>query len=308
MAEMKLRGPRFCISITDPEYPSLLKDIQGAPERLYGIGDYTLLDSPSMAVIGARKATPYGLACVERFTKQASERGLTIVSGGAIGCDQAAHRAAVSAGGKTVVVFGSGYDQVYPKRGYRLFQEAIDTGGVVISENEPDMPPLPALFAQRNRIIAGLVRLLLIAEAGLPSGTFSTADAALNANREIAVVPGCITSPESRGSNRLLMQGAHPVLDEETFASILEYAFLEEPLSLTCPNPDRSLGTSEDIEALVQSDKVLKALSAAKYSAMELADYFQIPPSELSMKLADYELKGYIKRGYDGRYQCCVVT
>ncbi len=304
MQEMKLRGPRFCIHISDPEYPPLLKEIPSAPQKLYGIGDYSLLLTPSMATIGARKATPYGLACTERFTRQAAKRGLTIVSGGAIGCDQAAHRAALDAGGKTIVVFGPGYDCVYPKRGNKLFQEAIDCGGVVLSENEPDMPPLPALFVRRNRIIAGLARLLLIAEAGLPSGTFTTADVALNAGREIAVVPGCITSPESRGANQLIMQGAHPVLDDEIFDGILEYAFIQEPLSLTCPNPGAKKVISADTTELVKTDPVLKALTAAKYSAMELADYFSISPADLSVKLSNYELKGFIKRGYDGRYQC----
>lgn len=110
-----------------------------------------------------------------------------------------------------MVVLGGGCDCIYPESNRDLFQEVVDKGGAVISEHQWQFPPMPYTFRARNRIIAGLSRATLIVEAGLPSGTFSTADDALSSNREVLVVPGAITSPTSRGANRLLYQGATPI-------------------------------------------------------------------------------------------------
>ncbi len=303
-----LEGVRFTLEPDDEAYPALLRGIADPPHCLYGIGDAAVLNNPSIAVIGARKATPYGLSCVEHFTSIAARRGLTIVSGGAMGCDQAAHRTALENDARTVVVFGSGVDVVYPKRAGGLFQEVIDDGGAIISENPPTMQPLPGLFPRRNRIIAGLARLLLIGEAGLPSGTFSTADAALNAGREVSVVPGSITSPESRGANRLLCQGATPVVDEESFEHALDDAFALQPLSLMehyeTQTPSKKGGMSP--QEAVENDPLLRALAAQKYFPEELTAYFDLTAGEVVKRLSEYELQGLVTRGYDGRYQCCV--
>lgn len=120
-----------------------------------------------------------------------------------------------------MVVLGGGCDCIYPESNRDLFQEVVDKGGAVISEHQWQFPPMPYTFRARNRIIAGLSRATLIVEAGLPSGTFSTADDALSSNREVLVVPGAITSPTSRGANRLLYQGATPIVDEETFEDVI---------------------------------------------------------------------------------------
>ena len=120
-----------------------------------------------------------------------------------------------------MVVLGGGCDCIYPESNRDLFQEIIDKGGAVISEHQWQFPPMPYTFRARNRIIAGLSRATLIVEAGLPSGTFSTADDALSSNREVLVVPGAITSPTSRGANRLLYQGATPIVDQETFEDVI---------------------------------------------------------------------------------------
>lgn len=294
-----LKGQRFELKLEDAQYPSILRDIPDPPQVLYGIGDPAALQ-PGVAIIGSRKATPYGLTCTERFASYAARKGLTIIAGGARGCDLAAHRTAVELETPTVVVFGSSSDVVYPKSGRAVFQRAIDQGGAVISEQPWGTPPLPPLFPQRNRIIAGLAVLLVIAEAGLPSGTFSTADAALLQGKEVAVVPGAITSPNARGSNRLLCQGATPVIDYDTFDDCLEQAFVRHPFAMVQDSP---VAEGDGMQELLEQDDVLRALSADAYRPEELSAYFGFSCAELARRLSQYEIQGLVERGRDGRYQ-----
>lgn len=212
----RISGPRRELAPDDPLFPAALRSIPSPPGRLYVIGDPEALQE-GLAVVGARKATPYGVGCAKRFAGMAAERGVTIVSGGARGCDAAAHRAALEKGAKTVAFLGGGCDEPYPAENAGLFQRIVDGGGAVVSEQEWGMPPLPYMFRARNRLIAGLSKATLIVEAGLPSGTFSTADEALAAGKEVLAVPGSITSKQSRGANRLIYQGATPVADDDAF-------------------------------------------------------------------------------------------
>lgn len=213
-------GPRWEIERGDALYPAAFESVSAPPKCLYLVGDPSAL-SEGLAVVGARKATPYGLGCARRFARIAARRGVVIVSGGARGCDAEAHRAALAEGGKTVAFLGGGCDKIYPAEHRGLFQDIVDAGGALVSEHPWDFPPVPYAFRARNRLIAGLARATLIVEAGLPSGTFSTADEALSAGREVLVVPGAITSASSRGANRLLYQGAAPIVDDESFADAL---------------------------------------------------------------------------------------
>ncbi len=217
---MALAGERFELKRGEAGYPPKLEAIGDPPDVLYGIGSPDAL-KPGLAVIGARKATPYGLGCARRFASRAAEKGVVIISGGARGCDSEAHRAALEAHGLTVAVLGGGCDKLYPSEHFSLFQSIIDAGGAVISEHSWDVDPKGFCFRARNRIIAGLSEAVLIVEAGLPSGTFSTADNALDYGRDVLVVPGAITSYTSRGSNRLLLQGAVPVVDDDSFDDAL---------------------------------------------------------------------------------------
>ena len=220
MPGVTLKGPRYEIDQKSQAFPEALAHIAEPPERLYLIGNAEAL-MPGLAVIGARKATPYGLTCARRFARLAAEKGVNIISGGARGCDSEAHKAALAAQGSTVVFLGGGCDRLYPPEHFELFQRIVDAGGAIASEHPWDYPPVPYAFRARNRLIAGLADAVLIVEAGLPSGTFSTADEALDAGKEVLVVPGSITSETARGSNRLLYQGATPVIDDETFEDVL---------------------------------------------------------------------------------------
>ena len=219
-----IKGPRFELARGDDGYPAQLDTIANPPEKLFGVGSAGAL-VPGLAVVGARRATPYGIGCARRFARLASEKGVTIISGGALGCDSEAHKAALESSGRTVAVLGGGCDKPYPARHTQLFQKIVDNGGAIVSENTWDTESMPYMFRERNRIIAGLSAAVLIVEAGLPSGTFSTADEALDAGRDVLVVPGCIVSAASHGSNRLLLQGATPIVDDDSFCDVLFSVF-----------------------------------------------------------------------------------
>lgn len=215
---------RHVIGIGDSRYPALLAEAGRPPDELYVIGDPAALAVPMVAVIGARRATPYGLACARRFAALAVQTGFCVVSGGARGVDAEAHRAALEAGGRTVAVLGGGIDRPYPHEHAPLFERIAGSGGAVASEQPWDAPPLPWMFRARNRIVAGLACAVVVCEAGLPSGTLSTCDDALGAGREVLAVPGPITSAASAGPNRLLLCGASPVVDDESLMAVLESA------------------------------------------------------------------------------------
>lgn len=254
-----VEGPRWVLERSDERFPEALRRIADPPERLYGVGDASALQQ-GLAVVGARKATPYGRDCAHRFALRAAKRGVVIISGGARGCDAEAHRAAIEAGAPTVVFLGGGCDMIYPKENRALFQEVVRTGGALVSEHDWSVPPLPYMFRARNRLIAGLARATLIVEAGLPSGTFTTADDALEASREVLVVPGSIDSKQSRGANRLIYQGATPVVDDETFDDQLFYIFGLLKMEDARPRPELALTDLDEtlLDALTASPLTLE--------------------------------------------------
>lgn len=215
-----LRGERAVLRREREGYPEAFLRLKEPPACLYVVGDPAALQE-GLAIVGARKATPYGRWCAGHFAEHAARRGVAVLSGGARGCDAAAHEGALGVGGTTVVFLGGGADRLYPAEHASLFQRVVDGGGAVVSEQEWETPPKPWMFRLRNRLIAGLAKATLIVEAGLPSGTFSTADEALAAGRDVLAVPGAITSRSSAGANRLISQGAHPIVDDDSFEDAL---------------------------------------------------------------------------------------
>lgn len=160
---MVLEGPRFEIGRDDAAFPAALAAISNPPERLFGVGNPDVLRE-GLAVVGARRATPYGRSAAKRFAGRAAERGVVIISGGARGCDAVAHEAALAAGAPTVAFLGGGCNQIYPAENAGLFQRIISGGGAVVSEHPWDFPPQGYTFRARNRLIAGLARATLIVE------------------------------------------------------------------------------------------------------------------------------------------------
>lgn len=304
-----LKGERTVIPFGSPHYPDALAAIRHPPESLYVIGSVDAL-CEGLAVVGARRATPYGLACAERFAGLAARAGIPIISGGALGCDAQAHRAALGEGAPTVAFLGGGCDCLYPARHQGLFQDIVDAGGAVVSEHEWDFPPLPYAFRERNRLIAGLARATLIVEAGLPSGTFSTADEALAANRDVLVVPGAITSKTSAGANRLLYQGATPIVDDETFSDVLFSLFgclkLRTGDALEI-DAGEGLGSVRPSCGSQFENVLLEALRAEPMRMDEMRRVVVIPAGAESTRwvasqLAQLEGKGLVCRYPDGRY------
>lgn len=208
------------VSISDAEYPKLLKEIHDPPETLYVCGTLPWIkdsDLWSIAIVGTRKPTEYGKTIARQFADDLAAAGAVIVSGAAIGIDSEAHRGALKARGKTVAVIGSGMDRdsFYPKSSWSLAEAIIKEGGAVISEYAPGTPALPHHFLARNRIIVGLSQGIILVEAQERSGTQATARFALEENRDLFAVPGSIFSLTSRGPNRLIKEGATPLLASE---------------------------------------------------------------------------------------------
>src|SRR5690348_710634 len=196
------------IPFQDARYPDLLKQIYDPPLALYVRGDFGILSSPGIGVVGTRHPTPYGMGMAERLSNDLASRGLVIVSGMARGVDTHAHRGALNGKGKTVAVWGTGIDVPYPRDNRRIAEAIVDSGGALISEFPIGTFAAPQNFPIRNRIISGLSLGVLVVEAGEYSGTRITARCALEQGREIFAVPGNVTNRNSWGPNTLIKQGA----------------------------------------------------------------------------------------------------
>ena len=314
-----LHGPRFEISAEDARYPDALRKVQNPPGRLYVVGNPDAMRE-GLAVVGARRATPYGVSCARRFASMAAERGIAIISGGARGCDAVAHEAALAAGAQTVAFLGGGLEHLYPAEHEPLFQRIVDAGGAVVSEHDWDFYPMPFAFRERNRLIAGLALATLIVEAGLPSGTFSTADAALAAGREVLVVPGAITSAASKGANRLIYQGATPIVDDESFADILFSLFgclRQEHVAAdgAAGEDDAGKGGRRASRGRgdAASDALLEALNAEPLGMEALREIAlrhagaEEAIAWLMVQLASMQREGLIAQYPDGRYGPCAA-
>lgn len=193
------------------QYPDMLREIKNCPEELFCIGDISLLKRRCIAVAGSRSTTVYGRNMAVRFAGDISRAGFVVVSGMARGIDTCAHRGALDAGGDTIAVLGCGVNVCYPRENADLKKE-IEQKGLVISEYPPDTEPQRYFFPQRNRLISGLSEVTLIVQARNNSGALITAEFAAEQGREVCAVPGNIDSQYNIGSNKLIREGATPVL------------------------------------------------------------------------------------------------
>jgi DNA processing protein len=283
------------IAQTHALYPACLRDSPRPPRALRGFGDPTLL-RPGLAIVGSRRATPYGLSCARIFAEWAAEHGVVVISGAAYGCDMAAHTAALESGGSTVAVLGCGADLDYPRSAARLLAQ-VRRSGAVISELPWGAPPLPYHFPERNRIIAGLAAVVLVVEAGLPSGTFITADHALDAGRSVLAVPGSVFSDNSRGCNRLIQQGARPVVEISDLAEELEAAGLLAPETRLARSAFAA-GSGGN----AASKRLREALASDPMRPDDAARALGLDIVTLARQLTVLEAEGQITRYPDGRY------
>jgi DNA processing protein len=197
------------LTAEDPRYPASLRELVPAPV-LWVRGTLETNDALAIAIVGARRASPYGLEVATQLAGDLAARGVTIVSGFARGVDSAAHRAALDAGGRTIAVLGCGIDVVYPPENRRL-ADAVTARGALVTQFPPGAAPLPYHFPTRNRTLAALALGVVVVEAAERSGSLSTAGFAADLGREVYAVPGKITSPTSAGVHRLLRDGARLV-------------------------------------------------------------------------------------------------
>ena len=205
---------RFGVEIVTPAdaaYPPRLKEQASHPLALYVKGDVSLLSSPSVAIVGTRRSTPYGLDQAFKLSRDLAAHGWTILSGLALGIDAESHRGALAAQGKTVGIIGSGLDKFYPEENRALAREIVEKGGAVVSEFPFGRPPDQQTFPQRNHVVAALARGVIAVEAPLKSGTLITTSLAVDMGRVVMAVPGRVDSRASGGCLALLRDGARLV-------------------------------------------------------------------------------------------------
>lgn len=235
---MEREGIR-AVSRGDAEYPGLLKEIHDPPPVLFVKGAFLPDDADSVAIVGSRDASAYGLRMAERLAFDLALAGITVVSGMARGIDSAAHKGAMKAGGRTIAVMGSGFRHIYPSESGKLVQE-ISAQGAVVTEFPSDVGPLKYNFPKRNRIISGLSKGVVVVEAAAKSGALITADFALEQGREVFAVPGMADSGMSGGSNRLIKDGAKLVTSAGDIMEEIKMTFPERA-------KDRGAGTQRVI-------------------------------------------------------------
>ncbi len=192
----------------DENYPGRLLEIYDPPSVLWVRGDASLLNEPGIAVVGTRHPSPYGAGMAEMLARDLARRGLVVLSGMARGVDTCAHKGALDIGGKTVAVWGTGIDVIYPKENKRLAEQIIMQGGAILSEYPVGTFPAPQNFPIRNRILSGMSVGVLVVEAAEYSGTRITARCAIEQNRDVYAVPGNATNKNAWGPNTLIKQGA----------------------------------------------------------------------------------------------------
>ena len=268
----------------DPHYPAALEDCPDPPRTLWARGDLALLDRPTVAIVGTRRATAYAERVTRQLATTLARAGATVISGLARGVDAAAHRGALEVDGGTVAVLGTGVDVCYP-RGHAALQRDIGQRGLLLSELAPLDPAHGGSFPRRNRIIAALARVTIVVEAGVKSGALITARYALDMNRTVAAVPGPIDVPQAQGSNELLRDGASIV------ASMADALAL---LGLTAP-----IRLSELPEGGTERT-VWQALDAGGLDLESLAARASLPAHEALAAVSALELRGLVECALTG--------
>lgn len=268
------------ISPDKSEFLSRTSVIAKPPKSLWYLGKVPN-PAPTVAIVGSRKPTPYGREITLRLASALAARGVIIVSGLALGHDALAHRGALDAGGITVAVQGNGLSQLYPRTNHNLAHEILAKNGMIVSEYEPDVPVHAFRFLERNRIVAALADVVIIVEAATRSGTLNTAMHALDQGKELMAVPGNITSPQSAGCNRLIAQGAAPVLSVEDVFARLDMGSVQSSAAARGDDPHQTL--------------ILQLIGAGVRDGDEIISQSKLSASEVSQTLTMLEINDVIR-------------
>lgn len=263
-----------------PVYPALLKEIRDYPKELYYIGDPKLLEEKCVSIVGSRKTNQYGRSTAYSFGKALGQRGITVVSGMAVGIDTCAHEGALQEKGNTAAVLACGLDLCYPPRNREL-KGKIESAGIVLSEYPPGTAAQRYYFPQRNRIISGLSPLTVVVQAGNRSGALITAELAADQGRDVGAVPGNIDSEYNLGSNKLLREGAFALTGVQDLLEASGVSVLSEP---------------EAERMLSDEEKQLYFLlcSHGEMSLDQLAFYLKKPANEVGSLAIVMEMKGIV--------------
>lgn len=266
------------LTVVDEEYPKELLSLSQPPLALYLKGN--LFELPRVAVVGSRRCSDYGRRVAFKLGKFLSERGIPVVSGLALGIDSQAHKGALVGGGKTVAVLGSSLDCPYPETNRGLLLKIIRSGGGVLSEFPFKTKAKPAFFPRRNRIVAALSDVVVVVEAREKSGTSITVNFALELGKEVVAVPGNIDSPFSKGTNRLILDGALPLTSFEDLLSLFPH--LKPPF-----RKETFLSKGSDVYSLLKEEPL---------TCDEIAFRLKLPVSKVNSLLSYLEVKGLVKR------------
>jgi DNA processing protein len=276
----------------DPRVPSALVAIGDCPPALWYRGSLACFDAPAVAIVGSRAASHVALETAERLGSGLASRGITVVSGLARGVDSAAHRGALTTG-RTIAVLGSGLDRVYPSEHAGLAGE-IAVSGLVLSEYPPGTPPLGFHFPMRNRLISGLSRAVVVIEASDKSGSLITAACALEQGRDVMAVPGNVLSGRNRGGHALIRDGAKIVEGVDDIVA---------ELGLAAAPAESAQDDATSTGSAVSTDPVLRRMDAGHlYDLDALAGASGLDATRLLPRLADLELRGFIRRVGGGRF------
>lgn len=280
-------------TIHENEYPENLKNIYDPPPVLYVKGELVREDALAVGIVGSRKASEYGLKTAQRIASRLAELGITVVSGMALGIDSAAHKGALMAKGRTVAVFGCGLKYVYPMTNYPLSQE-IQKNGALISEYPFDTEAFASQFPARNRIISGMSLGVIVVEAGEKSGSLITADFALEQGREVFAVPGNISSPNSKGTNTLIKNGAKLVSSIEDII---------EELNLNIVYKEKSNANNyENSDISIEESRILAFLNSTGGGKDEIAAATGLQPGKVMAALTKLEIRGFIQQNSGNYY------
>ncbi len=265
-------------------YPTRLKQIEQPPPVLYVRGDWLPDDHFAVAIVGTRRVTSYGRQITEQLASRLAANGVTVVSGLARGVDAAAHEAALNAGGRTAAVLGSGVDRIYPPENRALAAKILGSGAL-LSDYPLGTAPESGNFPPRNRIIAGLSMATVVVEAGETSGALITAEFAAEQGREVFAVPGNILAPQSRGTNRLIRDGAQPLLEPDDLLQALDLK------RVGAHKAARRALPANEIEM-----KLMNTLGSEPLHVDELRSETGLPVEKVSAALVMMELKGMVRQ------------
>jgi len=268
----------------DEVYPQRLKEIDQPPPVLYIRGEYLPDDLFAVAIVGTRRVTPYGRQITEELSSFLAANNMTVISGLARGVDAVAHQTTLKAGGRTIAVLGSGVDKIYPPE-HRALADQILERGAIVSDYAPGTPPEASNFPPRNRIISGLSLAIIVVEAGETSGALITAEFAAEQGREVFAVPGSIFAPQSKGTNKLIQNGALPLLSVNDLMQALDLTRVGERKAA------RKIMPADTIEA-----KLLTILLDEPLHVDEIRNQAELPIEKVSAALVLMELKGMVRQ------------